>query len=122
MSACRYCTAEVVWVPTVEGARPFTPPPTLSPDAPVVVMKQHDCEARRQFLAGAAEKFMQDLYRDPMIRSYALTLRCPTCDASPDHACFDLRRGQPLGKTNKNPHKDRMIAGARYMQEHGVQQ
>lgn len=117
MSDCRYCTAEVVWVPTVEGARPFNPPTILSSEASVVVMKRHDCYARKQFLAGAAEKFMQNLYRDPVIRSYALAIPCPNqrCKAEANYYCRDLRPG--YDRPNKNPHRERLIEGARCIQE-----
>lgn len=117
MSTCRYCTRPVAWVPTIEGVRPFDPPPTLSPEAPVVVMNAHDCEERRKALKDAATEFAQNLYLDPMIRSYALTIACPNpkCGAEAHQPCRDLRAGQD--RTVKHPHQPRLIEGARMAQE-----
>jgi hypothetical protein len=117
VGGCSYCGSEVIWIPTLEGFRPFQPPVPLPPTAPVVVLDRHDCEERKQALKGAQKDFAQHLAHDPIIRQHALSLECPRCGAAPGASCFDLRAGAAPGKTNKNPHQQRLIEGARVAQE-----
>ena len=116
MSACTYCAGEIVWVPTLEGVRPFQPLTPISPDAVVAVLDRHDCEERQRAFKVAAEDFARHLAMDPVIDAKARTLTCPLCSATPGAACYDLRKGAAPGKTNKHCHQPRLLAAARLMQ------
>lgn len=116
MSDCRYCGDEVLWVPTVEGPRPYQSKSEISPDSPVVVLDRHDCAARAAVLKQASTDFMRGLYDDPLIVEQAMTVACERCSAPPRDRCHDLRKGREDFHT-KHPHEQRLIAGARLVQK-----
>lgn len=116
MSVCSWCGTDVIWVPTIEGYRPYVSEVPVPAESPVAVLRRHECEERQQALKDAQAAYARNLAADPEIRARALTVQCPSCDAAPAEECRDQRRGFE-GQHNKHPHQPRLVEGARILQE-----
>lgn len=103
-----------MWVPTVEGVRPFVLPKEIVPETRIAVLFTHRCQARADALKTASQEYMKALYKDPMIVTSSMKLSCDRCGAEPGVACRDLRQQD---RFNKNPHQSRLLAGALAIQE-----